>query len=110
MTERLAQPITGDLVRLMREASGMNMPSCHEAAKTAQALYDGDYVLALLVKRPNGDAVMIRSRDPAVDDREARRRRDLANAHAMRPEVVAQGGAWARLDAMSGRHQPERRP
>jgi hypothetical protein len=110
VTERVAQPITADLVRLMREASGMNMPSCHEAAKAAQALYGGDYVVALLVKRANGDAVMIRSRDPAVDDREARRRRDLADALAMRPEVVARGGAWARLDEMSGVHQPEGRP
>lgn len=108
MTDRTAQPITGDLVRLMREASGMNMPTCHEIAKTAQALYDGDYVVALLVQRFKGDAVMIRSLDPLVDDREARRRRDLAAALSERPHRVAQGGAWARLDAMSGLHQPEK--
>ncbi len=71
------------------------MPACHEAAEAAQALHD---VVA----------VMIHYRDPAIDDREERRRRELANALAMRPEVVARGGAWARLDEMSERHGQER--
>lgn len=106
--ERTPAPITADLVRLMNAASGLGMMDCKAAAERAVAELDGDYVVALLARHAHGFAVMIRSRDPAVSDAQARTRWDLDHALGEREARVSGGGAWERLDGMSGRFVPKR--
>jgi hypothetical protein len=100
-----ARPVPGDaqLVRLMREASGMGMMDCKAVLGVARRDYGGDLVLALLARDANALAVNIRSRDPVVSDAEARRRWNEGRARGRRADVVARGGAWAELDRLSAR-------
>lgn len=94
--------VTADLVHLMRDASGLGMMRCKEAADMAATRLDGDFALALLIVDAHSLAVNVRSRDPAVADAEARWRWDLAHARARRAHIASHSPAWARLVSLSG--------
>lgn len=97
--------ITPDLVRLMREASGMGMQDCLAAARSARDDFGGDYVLALLVRDAASLAVNVRQRD-GTSPAEARRRWNVAHALERRERAASLSEAWKALDAASKRHLP----
>jgi hypothetical protein len=91
--------VTAAIVHQMREASGLGMQTCREAAIHAETHLGGDVVLALIYADVNAFAVSIKSRDPAVSDADARRAHMLALAENRRADMLRQP-AWALLSDM----------
>ncbi len=94
------------IIRLMREASGLGMADCRAALLYAETHLQGDFVLALLVRDAASFAIGIRSRDPAISDREARARWNLDHARRRRDSIAASTEDWKTLDALSPRYAP----
>lgn len=95
--------LTAELVYLMREASGMGMMECKDAAVYAIDKLNGDFALALLMRSANGYAVMIKSRDPKVTNKQARDRWNLGHALGLREDIAETSDAWRRLVERSGK-------
>ena len=96
--------VTAQIVHVMRDASGLSMMQCRDAAHDAVANLSGDFVLALLVADANGLAVAIRSKDPAADQALLRRDWNIRHAGISRADISQRSDAWRRLDAVSPKH------
>lgn len=94
----MAKPkLTAEIIHLMRAASGYGMMDCKEAAQYAVDKLNGDFALGMLMKSADGFAVMIKSKDPKISDRQVRERWNLAYAQGERQNVAERSPEWALL-------------
>lgn len=91
--------VTAAIIHQMREASGLGMQACREAAIHAERDLGGDVVLALIYADVNAFAVTIKSHDPAVTAAETRRTHMLALAESRRADIMERP-EWALLSSM----------
>ena len=78
--------LRSQIASAVREATGMGLHDVFAVMRDAEENFQGDYVLAALVRHAQGFAISIKSKDPSITAQQARRswniswaQNDLAN-------------------------------